>query len=195
MLARHPHVLVIEDDHFALLAETPYFSIAPAATTRRALVRSVSKGFGPDLRLAFIATDAGTAARLGMRLAPGTTWVSHLLQAAVRGLLGSDAATARLHAAKTAYAMRRKALIDALGAVGIAARQPCDGFNVWIPLPEDRDVHRTAQSLARCGWAVRTGDAFAIAPAAPALRVTVSTLEPGDAARFAAQLRDCLGRV
>ncbi|WP_213152805.1 hypothetical protein [Pseudomonas aeruginosa] len=30
---------------------------------------------------------------------------------------------------------------------------------------------------------------------APALRVTVSTLEPGDAARFAAQLRDCLGRV
>lgn len=195
VLARHPHVLVIEDDHFALLAETPYFSIAPAATTRRALVRSVSKGFGPDLRLAFIATDAGTAARLGMRLAPGTTWVSHLLQAAVRGLLGSDAATARLHAAKTAYAMRRKALIDALGAVGIAARQPCDGFNVWIPLPEDRDVHRTAQSLARCGWAVRTGDAFAIAPAAPALRVTVSTLEPGDAARFAAQLRDCLGRV
>lgn len=30
VLARHPHVLVIEDDHFALLAETPYFSIAPA---------------------------------------------------------------------------------------------------------------------------------------------------------------------
>jgi len=195
VLARHPHVLVIEDDHFALLAEAPYFSIAPAATARRALVRSVSKGFGPDLRLAFIATDAGTAARLGMRLAPGTTWVSHLLQAAVRGLLGSDASRARLLAAKAAYATRRKALIDALSAEGIAARQPCDGFNVWIPLPEGRDVHRTAQSLARCGWAVRTGDAFAIAPAPPALRVTVSTLEPGDAARFAAQLRDCLGRV
>ncbi len=195
VLARHPHVLVIEDDHFALLAEAPYFSIAAKATTRRALVRSVSKGFGPDLRLAFIATDAGTAARLGMRLAPGTTWVSHLLQAAVRGLLGSDAARARLHAAKAAYATRRKALIDALSAEGIATGQPCDGFNVWIPLPEGRDVHRTAQGLARCGWAVRTGDAFAIAPGAPALRVTVSTLEPGDAARFAAQLRDCLGRV
>lgn len=195
VLARHPHVLVIEDDHFALLAETPYFSITPATTVRRALVRSVSKGFGPDLRLAFVATDAGTATRLGMRLAPGTTWVSHVLQAAVRGLLGSDASRARLHAAKAAYATRRKALIDALGAEGIATGQPCDGFNVWIPLPEGRDVHRTAQSLARCGWAVRTGDAFAIAPAAPALRVTVSTLEPGDAARFAAQLRDCLGRV
>ena len=45
------------------------------------------------------------------------------LQAAVRGLLGSDAATARLHAAKTAYAMRRKALVGALGAAGIRARQ------------------------------------------------------------------------
>lgn len=192
VLARHPHVLVIEDDHFALLAETPYFSIAPATTVRRALVRSVSKGFGPDLRLAFVATDAGTATRLGMRLAPGTTWVSHVLQAAVRDLLGSTAAMARVQAAGVAYASRRKALIDALRTEGIGAQEPCDGFNVWVPLPDGSDAHRVEQRLARLGWAVRTGDAFAITAKLPALRVTVSTLDPAEAARFAAQLRQCL---
>ncbi|MFD2112153.1 transcriptional regulator PtsJ [Thiorhodococcus fuscus] len=193
VLARHPHVLVIEDDHFALLAKAPFFSVAPSSTTHRALVRSVSKGFGPDLRLAFVVTDAGTAARLGMRLAPGTTWVSHLLQTTVRSLLGSEEVRARLRAAKDVYAVRRKALIDALGAEGIAAQQPCDGFNLWIPLPEDSDASRLVQSLAQRGWSVRTGDPFAITPALPALRVTISTLEPADAARFAAQLRECLG--
>jgi DNA-binding transcriptional MocR family regulator len=34
VLTRHPHVLVIEDDHFALLARSPYFSIVPPTTRR-----------------------------------------------------------------------------------------------------------------------------------------------------------------
>lgn len=191
VLARHPHALVIEDDHFALLAQAPYFSIVPPTTTRWALVRSVSKGFGPDLRMAFIASDPGTAARLGMRLAPGTTWVSHLLQAAVRELLGSDDAMARIRAAGEIYAQRREALIGALDAEGLVAQQPCDGFNVWVPLPADANAGTVAHALARLGWCVRTGEVFAITFDAPALRITTSTLEPTDAARFASQLNRC----
>ncbi len=192
VLARHPHVLVIEDDHFALLAQSPYFSIVPPTTTRWALVRSVSKGFGPDLRMAFVASDQNTAARLGMRLAPGTTWVSHLLQAAVRELLGSDDAMARIRAAGGTYAQRREALIGALRAEGFAARQPCDGFNVWVPLPADASAEAVAHALARLGWCVRTGEVFAIASDVPALRITTSTLEPTDAARFASHLNRCV---
>lgn len=192
LLTRHPHVLVIEDDHFALLARSPYFSIVPPTTTRWALVRSVSKGFGPDLRVAFVASDQDTAARLGMRLAPGTTWVSHLLQAAVRELLGSDDAMARIRAAGETYAQRREALIGALRAEGFAARQPCDGFNVWVPLPADASAGTVAHALARLGWCVRTGEVFAIASDVPALRITTSTLEPTDAARFASHLNRCV---
>jgi len=192
ILTRHPHVLVIEDDHFALLARSPYFSIVPPTTTRWALVRSVSKGFGPDLRVAFVASDQDTAARLGMRLAPGTTWVSHLLQAAVRELLGSDDAMARIRAAGETYAQRREALIGALRAEGFAARQPCDGFNVWVPLPADAGAETVAHALARLGWCVRTGEVFAIASDMPALRITTSTLEPTDAARFASHLNRCV---
>lgn len=192
VLARHPHVLVIEDDHFALLAQAPYFSIVPPTSTRWALLRSVSKGFGPDLRIAFVASDAGTAARLGMRLAPGTTWVSHMLQAAVRGLLGSELAMAHIRAAGEIYAERREALIAALRAQGLAAQQPCDGLNIWLPLPAGADASRVAQALAQLGWCVRTGDAFAVESDAPALRITVSTLESAAATRFASQLGRCL---
>lgn len=192
VLSHHPHVLVIEDDHFALLAQAPYFSIAPPSSARWALVRSVSKGLGPDLRIAFVASDADTAARLGMRLAPGTTWVSHLLQAAVRGLLGSELAMARIRAAGGVYAERREALIVALQAQGLAAQQPCDGLNVWVPLPARADASRVAQALAQTGWCVRAGNAFAVESVVPALRITVSTLDPAAATRFASRLACCL---
>ncbi|MFC4487677.1 transcriptional regulator PtsJ [Tepidiphilus baoligensis] len=192
ILENHPHVLVIEDDHFALLANTAYHSIVPESASHWALIRSVSKGFGPDLRLAFVASDATTAARLGMRLAPGTSWVSHLLQAAVRGLLGSDAIRAHLQTARSIYALRRETLIEALHTEGFAPQQPCDGFNVWVPLPQGTDAVRVAHSLAQKGWYVRTGEAFAIASKRPALRITASMLEPAQALRFAVQLRKCL---
>lgn len=192
VLARYPDVLVIEDDHFALLAQSPYWSIVPPTTARWALVRSVSKGFGPDLRAAFVASDDGTAQRLAMRLAPGTSWVSHLLQAALRGLLGSRRAMARIATAGKTYAQRRDALIAALRAQGLTALRPCDGFNVWVPLPANADAARVAQALARLGWNVRTGDAFAIASAVPALRITASALEAAQAVEFARQLSACL---
>jgi DNA-binding transcriptional MocR family regulator len=184
-------VLVIEDDHFALLAQAPYFPIVPPTSARWALLRAVSKGLGPDLRIAFVASDAGTAARLGMRLAPGTTWVSHLLQAAVRGLLRSELAMAHIRAAGEIYAKRREALIAliaVLRAQGLAAQQPCDGLNIWLPLPAGADASRVAQALAQLGCCVRTGEAFAVESVAPALRITVSTLDPAAAARFASEL-------
>jgi DNA-binding transcriptional MocR family regulator len=80
ILARHPQVLVIEDDHFSAVSARPYHRVTPPGSTRWAVVRSVSKFLGPDLRLALVAADAETAARLEARLSAGTTWVSRLLQ-------------------------------------------------------------------------------------------------------------------
>ena len=87
VLARHPQVLVIEDDHFWALSASAYHRVTPAEMPRWALVRSVAKFLGPDLRLAFVAADETTADRLHARLGPATTWVSHLLQHAVAGML------------------------------------------------------------------------------------------------------------
>lgn len=190
VLTRYPHVLIIVDDHFALLAETPYYSAIPASAQRWALVRSVSKGLGPDLRVAVVGTDAATAERLRTRLAPGMTWVSHILQALVAACLASPDVRDRLAVASREYTRLRNEMRDALQANGIALPSAADGFNVWIPLSMDeKDV---AYALARKGWLVRLGNAFDVQGRAQAIRVTVSKLAEGQAERFARDLRACV---
>ncbi|RWR19683.1 aminotransferase class I/II-fold pyridoxal phosphate-dependent enzyme, partial [Microbacterium enclense] len=68
VLADHPYVLVIEDDHFSLLSRVPLRSIIGATQQRWARIRSVSKFLGPDMCLAVVASDAETAERLALRL-------------------------------------------------------------------------------------------------------------------------------
>ncbi len=190
VIAAHPNVLVIVDDHFALLAETPYHSVIPASTAHWALVRSVSKGLGPDLRLAFVASDTETAQRLRTRLAPGMTWVSHILQAIVAACLTSDEVRQRVDAARQAYAGRRNELRAALLAQGVNVPPSVGGFNVWVPLPKDeKDI---AYALVKRGWLVRPGSAFDVHAKSQAIRVTVSTLQDGQAQHFAQDLKACL---
>jgi DNA-binding transcriptional MocR family regulator len=190
VLAGYPNVLVILDDHFALLADTPYHSVIPGSTARWALVRSVSKALGPDLRLALLACDADTAARLRTRLAPGMTWVSHILQGLVAGCLDAEPVRQQVNAARVAYASRRDELYAALRAQGIALPQPAGGLNVWIPLAQDaRDV---AYAMAKKGWLLRLGSAYDVQGQSQALRVTVSAMQDGQAAQLAKDLKACL---
>ncbi|MGO4759585.1 aminotransferase class I/II-fold pyridoxal phosphate-dependent enzyme, partial [Streptomyces sp. 2MCAF27] len=136
ILAEHPQVLIIEDDHFSAVSTVPYHRITPPRSAAWALVRSVSKFLGPDLRLALVAADEETARRLETRLSAGTMWVSHLLQHTARELLLDPKARAQRERARTAYAERSARLMKELNARGIrtpAAYRP-DGLNVWIDL-------------------------------------------------------------
>lgn len=186
VLAKYPHVLVIADDHFSLLAASPYHDAIPPRARRWALIRSVSKMFGPDLRLAFVASDPETSRRLRLRLAPGTNWVSHLLQDAVAACLASPDVAGQITHARADYARRRSILADALAAQGIAVAAPADGLNLWIPLREDSRA--SALALARRGWLVRAGEAFGVQAPAHGVRVTVSTLDETLARAFACAL-------
>src|SRR5689334_4468867 len=79
VLADRPGVLLIEDDHAAELAGVPLHCIGPV-TAAWALVRSASKPFGPDLRIALLAGDEATVARVVGRMRIGAGWVSTVLQ-------------------------------------------------------------------------------------------------------------------
>jgi DNA-binding transcriptional MocR family regulator len=176
-----PQTLVIEDDYLADLAGAPSASLAGGG--RWAQVRSVAKSFGPDLRVALLAGDALTVARIQDRQRLGCGWVSHLLQDAVATLF-RDRATSRLvRNAGKAYAQRRDALLSALRERGIDA---CGGtgFNVWIPVAEEGPVVRGLQDA---GWAVDAGERYRT-ETSPAIRVTITTLLPPEAERFAADL-------
>lgn len=189
ILAEHPHVLVIEDDHFSAVSAVPYHRLTPPQSATWALVRSVSKFLGPDLRLALVAADEDTARRLETRLSAGTMWVSLLLQHTARELLLDPQVQAQHERARTAYAERSARLVREINARGIrtpAAYRP-DGLNVWIDL--DTQARPVVDALARCGWAVRPGNLFAAGQAdRQALRVTTATLTEQQAHEFAADL-------
>src|SRR5215475_6628199 len=94
VLSGHPQVLVIEDDYIADVAGAPYAALH-GRSERWAVIRSVSKALGPDLRLATLAADSLTTSRVAGRQLLGAGWVSHLLQQAA-AILRSDATTRKL---------------------------------------------------------------------------------------------------
>src|SRR3546814_7524417 len=66
LLKRYPAVLLVEDDHAGDVSGAARFTLAPREGEGRpwAVVRSVSKFLGPDLRVALVAGDPMTIARL-----------------------------------------------------------------------------------------------------------------------------------
>lgn len=183
VLAAKRDLLVIEDDHAGAVAGAEYLSLIDKTRERWAVVRSVSKSLGPDLRVALLAADPQTHARVEGRQNLGVRWVSHILQRLVVALW-KDRAPAR---AGKVYTERRNALLRELRGRGIPAHG-ASGLNVWIPVAEES---ATVQALQHAGWAVKAGERYRIATP-PAIRVTIASLEPADAARFAAELSGIL---
>lgn len=172
LLAGRDELLVIEDDHAHDIAGTPFLSLARSRTGSWAILRSVSKSLGPDLRLAVAAGDAETIARVEGRQALGTGWVSTLLQRVVAALWSDSATDALVARAREAYTERREAFLAALAEHGIRA-QGRTGLNVWVPVDEEV---ATVEALLAAGWAVRAGERFRLR-ASPGVRVTIATLE------------------
>jgi DNA-binding transcriptional MocR family regulator len=180
VLSRYPEVLVIEDDFAGPVAGAPPLTLCDRPRERWAVIRSVSKALGPDLRIAVLTGDPVTIARVEGRQRLGPRWVSHMLQEALAVMWSDDRIAAMVRRAAETYSARRKALIRELAKYGIAA-QGRSGLNVWIPVQEEAAV---AQALLGAGWAVRAGERFRI-KSAPGIRVTVATLEVADAPRLA----------
>jgi DNA-binding transcriptional MocR family regulator len=167
VLRRFPSVGVIEDDHAGPVAGVPAYSVS-AGSRQWVTIRSVSKSLGPDLRLAVLAGDEATVARVAGRQALGTGWVSYQLQELVADLWA-------------------EALRSALRDHGIAASGR-SGFTCWVRV---RDEDGVASSLAEAGWAVAPGQRFRVA-APPGVRISFATLGADDAASFAADFARAL---
>ena len=186
VLSAFPEVVLIEDDHAGPVAGAPPISLS-GGRTHWATVRSVSKSLGPDLRVSVMAGDELTVARVQGRQSLGPRWVSHILQDLVATMWGDAATPALLQKAADTYANRRRALIEALARYGIEARGR-SGLNLWIPVAEEAGV---VNAMAAKGWAIRAGECYRIR-SAPGIRVTVSTLTPEDARKFAADLAESM---
>jgi DNA-binding transcriptional MocR family regulator len=187
VLRAHPGVLLVEDDHAGGVAGVETLSLSPGHDGPWAVVRSAAKTLGPDLRLALLAGDAATVARVEGRQRLGTGWVSHVLQELVAELMRDPATTELLARAAAAYAERRTGLVAALARNGLRAHGR-SGVNVWVPVAEEA---ATVQHLLSRGWGVRGGERYRFR-AAPAIRITTSDLRHEEAEQLAADLAELL---
>ncbi|MFJ2753735.1 aminotransferase class I/II-fold pyridoxal phosphate-dependent enzyme [Streptomyces sp. NPDC087297] len=168
LLAQHPEVLLIEDDHGNGIVDLPLHPLG-GVTRHWVLVRSTAKAYGPDLRLAVLTGDAVTLDRLRGRQRLGPGWVSRLIQYAVVELWTSGAVDPA--AVARSYGQRRDALVGALREQGVPAYGR-SGMNVWVPVVDETVV--VARLLA-AGWAVSPGAVYRV-EAGPGIRLTVSPL-------------------
>ena len=183
ILTAYPNVLIMEDDHFSLMATTEHYSVIPKNTTHWAIFRSVSKGLGPDLRMAFVAADPESIKRISTRLAPGMSWVSRVLQSFVYTCLTKKEFQQHLDKAKQNCAKRREVLLNALIEQGLTVNTIIDGLNVWLPVGKESKT--AAYEFSQKGWLVRPSDSFNINQSSQAIRVSVQNLEPETAKQFA----------
>lgn len=192
VMAAHPYVLVVQDDYYSYLSRQPFHSIIGPQHQRWALVRSVSKFAGPDMCLAVTACDAETASRLELRLSPGTTWVSHLLQRITHSVMTDATALSLIERASSHYAERNAAFAALLTERGLATAAG-DGMSLWVGLPVA--AREVAERLTRRGWLVRTGDDFRLEDddePSHHLRLTVHDLDDEDAATLATDIVDAV---
>ena len=122
-----------------------------------------------------------------MRLTPGTTWVSHLLQRLTHALVTDAATAASIERAGAHYAARNASFVALLRENGLDA-EAGDGLNLWLRLPVP--ARAVSEQLMRRGWLARPGDEFVLAgdESSYRLRLTVHDLDDPAAAQLAADL-------
>ena len=158
-------MLVVEDDHLGPVAGTPWHTLADGRR-RWATVRSVSKWLGPDLRLALVAGDDTTLARVEGRQSLGPGWVSGIVQRLAARLWADPDVMAGVAAAAQTYAERRAALA-ALRRRRVRRRAASTSGS--------RCRTRTAavRALLADGWAVAAGRPYRLS-GGPAIRITTA---------------------
>ncbi|MFC9296736.1 aminotransferase class I/II-fold pyridoxal phosphate-dependent enzyme [Streptomyces sp. NPDC057011] len=184
LLAEHPGVLVIDDDHGHGIVDLQLHPLA-GVTRHWALIRSVAKAYGPDLRLAVLTGDPVTLDRVRGRQRLGPGWVSRLLQYAVVELWTSGAVDRAVVA--RSYGERRDGLVAALRERGVAAHGR-SGLNVWVPVADETGA---VTRLLAAGWAVSAGARFRL-EAPPGVRLSVSLLTAADLPRLADAVADAV---
>jgi DNA-binding transcriptional MocR family regulator len=180
LLEPHPDVLLIEDDHAGGVSGAACRTLVTPSSRRWSVIRSVSKVLHPDLRLAVLAGDELTIARVEGRQALGPRWVSHVLQGLVAELLRDPEFACTASHARDVYTARRRALLAALADRGIVAHGR-SGLNVWVPVREEAPV---VGALLDQGWLVAAGERFRIRTP-PGIRITVARLSEDEAPEIA----------
>jgi DNA-binding transcriptional MocR family regulator len=187
ILDKHEDLLVIEDDHFAVLCADALPSNYGARGKNWVAICSVSKFFGPDMRFAALLGNPDIIKTVKARQRLGARWVSHLLQAAVLHLILEPGTKSHLAKVGSIYAERRASVKAHLERLGFMPT-PGLGLNLWVPTPH---AHEIVYALSGHGWMVRPGRDLTL-EAPLGIRISTGRTDPAVAEDFANALQACV---
>ena len=168
--------LVVEDDSAAGHSSAPLVSTGRGRPDHTAYIRSFSKSYGPDLRLAALSAPPALHRAITARRELGQGWSSRLLQQVLLGLLTSDHARQEVVAASARYAARRAHVADALAVRGVVV-PGAEGINIWVPV---HDETAAVVRLASQGIGVAPGAPFRVGAAGDGGHIRVTVGAAGD---------------
>ena len=163
-LAERGGLIVIEDDPYALLAQTPLPAIAALAPANTVHLATLSKCLSPGLRIAYLAAPPAWMAPIADALRALAVMPSPLMAAvATRWIQEGDAAA--LLAAVCEEARARRAIAARVLPAAIGAET---SIHVWLPLRDHASAGRLRAAAAARGLALLTDEAFATGADHPA---------------------------
>jgi DNA-binding transcriptional MocR family regulator len=163
---------IVENDGLGALAHADPISLGTVLPARTVMVRSYSKPYGPDLRLAVVGGATALVEKARVYRTFGSGWTSRILQNCLAALLTDPAVDRSVAQARAIYRQRRDSLATALAHHGL----PCgsaDGLAVWIPV---RDERTALVTLAAAGVAVASGSQYHHGPHQPHIRAATGRL-------------------
>ena len=167
---------VMENDHSADITGGRNFTLARSLPDRTVRVLSLSKSYGPDLRLAVIGGPARIVGPLVDRRRLGPGWSSRLSQTLLLVMLRDPLTLAEVRHARAVYAERRQRLVSELDRLGVVTTGT-DGINLWISVLREREA---VHALASQGISVAPGSPFFLRPNPPGfIRVTCGAVAEG----------------
>jgi len=129
--------LIIEDDGIGELSAQPLYTLGRIYPERTLHVRSFSKAYGPDLRLAVLSGPQKLIGRIQSWRHFGASWTSRILQQAVAWLLQDEETQRQIAHAREVYQQRRRLLLAALANRGIDLPDR-DGLSLCIPVQSEQ---------------------------------------------------------
>ena len=175
-LLKGSDLLIIEDDHSGEVSGSTLHSLGTRLPDRVVHIRSFSKAYGPDLRLAAVGGSGPVIEAMVHRRQLGPAWSSRLLQGVLLQLLTTRATADTVAEAAATYAARRSSLINSLRAHGVTVPGK-SGINLWLEVGDETNA---LIALSAQGIGAAPGSPFMVSSGTvPHLRLTVATVGTG----------------
>lgn len=186
-IAKRHHLMLIEDDVYGFLLDSPPDPIVSFAPEQTIYITSASKSVSPSFRLGFASLPESMIDRVTAASGALTAFTSTVAAELFTQLIDSGSADRTVAAKRTIIATNRRAVNRVLGELHVTAHPMSP--HLWIELPRGVDAHDVADRARLRGIGVSPAPSFSPARGAAAHAIRVSIGATSDARLLETALR------